>query len=150
MHKTSLNISGRISNELGQASLRFGISRRKLIISIFMYCHRYFDFEKFQYGLTKYQKKVPEDVWKCFRIDLDDTCCDVYFFYRNRFRISLSRLLAVGFTLFFDQIIRDLKERCENTGDLKNVINSYTELKLILMNFLKDSFKYFQAPYNSA
>ncbi len=97
--------------------------------------------------LTGYQKKVPGNKWKCLRVDLDDTQCDVYLFYRNNFRISLSKLLSVGFVLFFDRIIEELAgDSDEQKEDLVWFLYTYTEIQALLWNVVTDSFKYFDLP----
>lgn len=142
MNPTSLNMSLSIFNEIHQAGIKFNISKKDIIYLIFRYCHNNFNFNNFQYGkLTAYQKKLPDDSWKCFRIDFTETQCDVYFLHRNNYRISLSKLLAVGFYLFFDKILSELSQN-EKTTKIE-FSNSYTDLKRKLLPFVKNSFKYF-------
>ncbi|MBN1499769.1 MAG: hypothetical protein JW982_06435 [Spirochaetes bacterium] len=147
MHRTSLNVSISIHDKIKETSEKYCISRRKLILMIFTYCHDNLDFDKFIFGLTKYQKIAPGEKWKCLRVDFDDTQCDIYFFYRNRFRISLSKLLAVGFVLFFDRILEKLNQSIKlKKEDFSVLLNSYTEIKALLTNFVKDAFKFFKKP----
>ncbi|MBN1498759.1 MAG: hypothetical protein JW982_01265 [Spirochaetes bacterium] len=144
MHHTSINISLLIMTKLKETSEKYCISRRKLVSMILYSCHENFNFDVFSSGLTNYQKIAPGDEWKCMRIDFDDTQCDIYFFYRNRFRISLSKLIAVGFILFFDKILKILNKDNEvNKKDFLNFLNSYTKAKCFLIDFVKDAFKFF-------
>ncbi|MBN1501565.1 MAG: hypothetical protein JW982_15505 [Spirochaetes bacterium] len=145
MNRTSLNISSNILNKLNETSITFKISKKHLILKIFEYCHGNFNYNNFEYGkLTGYQKISTDDSWNCFRIDFDDTQCDVLFFYKNQYRISLSKLLALGFVLFFDKIIEELSRNFKNQIDMVSFLNSYTRIKKILWNSLHDSFKYFR------
>ncbi len=145
MHRTSLNVNGRINVRLDEVSEKFNISKKQLVAKIFMYCHRNLNFNIMVTGeLTGYQKKIPGDKWKCLRVDFSDAECDVYFEYKKMFRISLSKLFAVGFVLFFDLIINELSgnsdaEEKENV----DILNSYTETKQIMIDFVKDLFRFF-------
>ncbi len=144
MKKTSFNVSRNIFIKLDDVSKRFNISKRKLVVKIFFYCHNCMNFDKVAGGLSVYQKKVPGDKWKCLRVDFEDIDCDLYLLYRYRFRISLSKLLAVGFVLFFDQIINELSEKSDlEFQDIDQLLNSYTEIRQILYAYVEDSFKYF-------
>ncbi len=147
MHKTSLNINKKLYLKLAAASKKFNVSKKYLIIRIFHYCHENLNFNKQITGcLTGYQKKMPGDKWKCLRIDFNDTQCDIYLLYRNMFRISLSKLLAVGFFLFFDQIIEELSGKSDTEEAAKEIMISYTELKQKYKYMFKDVFKYFNLP----
>ncbi|MBN1499430.1 MAG: hypothetical protein JW982_04715 [Spirochaetes bacterium] len=145
MNRTSLNVSGYVFDEMKEVCLKFNISRKDIIKRIFTLCHNNFDFVKGEYGkLTAYQKKAPGDSWKCMRVDFDELQCDLYFLYRNRFRISLSKLLAVGFVLFFDQIVNELSEKSDNSDQIKkDILDTYTVIKQLLYFLVKDSFIYF-------
>ncbi len=145
MHKTSLNVSRNLNARLNEVSEKFNISKRMLVRKIFMYCHAHLDFSLLVTGeLIAYQRKVPGDKWKCLRVDFSDTECDVYFEYKKMFRISLSKLLAVGFVLFFDLIIAELSGASEDKiSDAEWILNTYTETKQILYAFVEDTFKYF-------
>lgn len=146
MHPTSLNVSVKIFNQISNTSKKTGISKRKIISKIFLYCHNNINFNFQEIGkLTGYQKKSDDDSWKCMRIDFTDTQCDVYLFYRNHFRISLSKLFAVGFFLFFDEVIKELSEEIKMDCEvLKSCLHSYTEIKSILYNSIKNVLKYFE------
>ncbi len=145
MNKTSLNVSLKMSEKLTDISKKFNISKKQLVAMIFQYCHDNLNFNIQVTGcLTSYQKKAPGDKWKCLRVDFSETECDVYFLYRNLFRISLSKLLAVGFVLFFDMIVAELNgDSDDEKNAVEEIINSYTEIKQLLYNFTCDSFKYF-------
>ncbi len=148
MHKTSLNISSKMNTRLNEASEQFKISKRMLVAKIFKLCHRNLDFNILVTGeLTGYQKKSPGDKWKCLRVDFSDTECDVYVEYRKMFRISLSKLLAVGFFLFFDQIINELNNNSMNEKvEVAEILNTYTDIKRLLYNSIKDALKFFILP----
>ncbi|MBN1500016.1 MAG: hypothetical protein JW982_07670 [Spirochaetes bacterium] len=145
MYHTSINISRSIAEKLKETAEKYNISRRKLITMIFLYCHDNLDFDQFVSGLTKYQRLAPGDGWKCLRVDFDDSQCDIYFLYRNKFRISLSKLLAVGFVLFFDRVLKDLNFNNEiKKEDFLNLLISYTVIKFLLISFVKDALKFFK------
>ncbi|MBN1499150.1 MAG: hypothetical protein JW982_03265 [Spirochaetes bacterium] len=144
MHRTSLNVSNFMITQLNFISKKYKIDKKTLIARIFSYCHNNLNFEQYVGGLTRYQKLAAGDTWKCLRMDFSDMQCDIYFFYRNKFRISLSRLLAAGFFLFFDQIIDDLNKEVKiEIETLTFILNSYTDLKSILKHYLSETFKHF-------
>ncbi len=145
MHQTSLNVSQKLDGRLTEISAKFKISKRQLVGKIFMYCHHHLNFNILITGrLTGYQKKTKGDKWKCLRVDFSDAECDVYFEYRKMFRISLSKLLAVGFFLFFDLIVAELSGESKDTNEpIDDFLNSYTEIKQLLYDSIKDILAYF-------
>ncbi len=148
MHKTSLNVSMKMNGQLDKISDEFRISKKRLVARIFRYCHENLDFSILVTGkLSGYQKKCPGDKWKCLRVDFSDTECDVYFEYRKIFRISLSKLLAIGFFLFFDQIVAELSgDSDEKKETIKQILYNYTEIKRLLYKSIQDSLKFFNLP----
>lgn len=149
MNATSMNVSQKIYLQLSDASRTYKISKRELVSKIFLCCHENLNFDLFELGvLTKYQVLADGDSWKCLRIDFNETQADVFLFYRNRFRISLSKLFSVAFVLFFDKIIKELSSDLEVGMEIVECfLNSYTEIKMYLYNYIEDALKYFNIYY---
>ncbi len=139
-HSTSLNSSKMIKSDIERISSELGITRSKLIKEILWYCLDNLDFAFFLSGLARYQKKYEESNWKCIRLDLNELECDLFLLCRFKFRISVSKLLAVGFVLFIEDVINKLSGNEEKKA---NVSSSYTETVAFFKEKVKDEFYYF-------
>ncbi len=141
MNATSVNMDAGMHYELKKICNEYGISMKQLITLILKYIRKNLNKFSHAYNLTRYQKRIKGRKWKCVRINFSENECKNNFFSRFKYRISLSKLLAVGFVLFIDEIIENLKNnKKENTENC----NFYTSIPRYFIESVSDEFKYFK------
>lgn len=122
MYSTSINISSDLAIQLKNISNDLNISTKKLIIHILQYAISNLKCDCYFSGLTRYQKLENDNEFENFHIRLNENEVKLFFYCRYFFRISLSKLIAVAFYYYFN----DLKvENGLVIVKIKNV-NSYS------------------------
>lgn len=137
MHSTTININSEIFNEIEKISSLLNVSKSDVIKKVLWYCKKKSNFKKFFMSLTKYQVPDPKSDWQKFHINYSDLECTVFFYLRFQFRISLSKLLAVGLTLFHKEMIKDEKKADSYTYP-SHIYNRLTLVDLEIFNLDKE------------
>ncbi|MBN1501508.1 MAG: hypothetical protein JW982_15215 [Spirochaetes bacterium] len=134
MFSTSMNIDGTILNSINDISKNYGISKSGLIKELLeRVCMNYTECIAAS-GLTSYQRLGKDRNWKCFRIDLTEKDCLRFFKIRFKYRVSVSKLLLIGFVLFLDEVLEKLKKNCVIKSKISN---SYTSIRKYFRIFIQ-------------
>ncbi len=136
MAKTTINMKKDLFVSLGEISEQLKVTKSALVRRILMYTHENLDFNKYYGDLTRYQryqKRIPGNEWKCFHVNYSELESDVFLLCRFHFRISLSKLLFIGFCLFIEEVIdsfNDEKEevKIKSKYSYTSFFNKYTEI----------------------
>ncbi len=126
MLSTSINVKKDFMSELREISEKYHISISELIKRILHHVYRHLNKKIIINELTHYQKKDRKKRWKCFRIDFSENECTLNFKVRCKYRISLSKLLFVGFILFIEDVIAEIASSNNESDD--KILNSYTAI----------------------
>lgn len=132
MYKTSVNLCNEIFLMMNVVKNKYGISKSDLIRKILFLCNKNLNSNKQISGLSRYQP-ASESGWKCFQIAFSKDECDDVFLSKFKYRISLSKLIFIGFYLFIDDILDDLEKEKENVFE---VINSYVSKNTLIQKYL--------------
>ncbi len=114
MFSTTLNINRELFDLLDKISRELNISRAALIRELLKYTCKEMQYYKRMVGLTRYQKKAGKRGWKCFHIEFSEAECRLFFSCRFMYRISVSKLLLIGFVLFINDVTEALKAEKKN------------------------------------
>ena len=136
MNETSLSIFSSIKSEIRQLSLASGKSCNficKHLISQVINCHNY---ASIQTGLIDYQKKFDTD-FKVLRYRLTDQEHISFHLARIRLKTSISKLLLIGFLLFFKKLVKKLTQKNKHKKFNNNYTIIYQKAFYQLNDFLK-------------
>lgn len=87
-------------------------------------------------SLTEYQQSYKDEDLIILRYRLSKIEHDDFTFARHKFKISISKMLLIGFLLFFDKLV---EKYCENKKKVKIIINNYTAIFAIYYFLIKES-----------
>ncbi|MBN1499719.1 MAG: hypothetical protein JW982_06180 [Spirochaetes bacterium] len=136
MYHTSLNINRAIYKIIAESAEKYNVSICYIIRKLISKMLVNFDFALKQKTLTEYQCKYPECIYKRFHITFSENEIEANFKARLDYKISVSKILILGFILFFHEIIKELD------GNEKIVIeylNNYSKILKELYKNLKKS-----------
>ncbi|MBN1501272.1 MAG: hypothetical protein JW982_14025 [Spirochaetes bacterium] len=140
MYSTTLNIRQDVYKQLKQLSLEYEISVTYLIQKILKQTGKNLKVEFKRTESTHYQDKQPEKAnWKCFHIVFPEDEFNQNLQFRYNYRISLSKLLFIGFVLFLDKVLLKL----ENKGKMHNFQYNYTSNIVIYWHLIKKELEIF-------
>ncbi len=148
MYSTSININFLIFRKIELISKDLNISKATLIREIIKYTCLNYHARKNMNGLTRYQKSRKNTKWKCFRLKFSEDECRLFFKCRFLYRVSVSKMLFVGFILFLDEVVEKIKKGEISEKNIKKV-NCYTSLRKELLIFIKDEMILFKKYKNN-
>ncbi len=140
LFSTSMNIDSTLMEQLDEICKQYGISRSDLIKLILKCVCKKYQVLKSATGLTRYQKQQKGHKWKCVRIDFSEEECALFFQTRFKYRVSVSKLLFIGFVLFLDEILEELNG---NDKEKSPISNSYTLERLDLLPYMYEEVIFF-------
>ncbi|MBN1500010.1 MAG: hypothetical protein JW982_07640 [Spirochaetes bacterium] len=140
MYSTTLNIRLDVYKQLKQLSLEYEISVTYLIQKILKQTGKNLKINFMRNDSTHYQDKQPEKSnWKCFHIVFPNDEFNQNLQFRYKYRISLSKLLFIGFVLFIGKVLAQL----ENKGENNKFQYNYTSNIIIYWHLIKKELEIF-------
>ncbi len=136
MSSTTINMNSDVSEKLNKISKKINVSKTQLIKDLLYFVFRNLDFEKYFANTSRYQKKIPGAEWEQFHINYSELDCDVFLICRFQFRISVSKLVFIGFCLFLQDVIDFYDKGKEKIS--KDMIDSYSSFTQYLNQFIED------------
>ena len=133
MYSTTLCVKYDVVQKIHKISSKYNIPISLIIRELIGYTCKYIRKYDSISGLTAYQNNEFPKNWKRIHVSFMDYECDIFFKSRARYKVSVSKLLFIGFCFFLDVIIKKL------TGqDHKSVNNIYMDCYTITsLNYMK-------------
>ncbi len=142
MYFTTLNIDPVLYEQLDKICENHGITHACLIKEILKCVCMNYDLSKYSFGLTRYQKRRKGCKWKCFRIDFSEEECRLFYGNRFKFRVSVSKMLYVGFVLFLKEALENIFKEDEDHAE--KIFNSYTSLIKKMLPYIAEETIFFK------
>ena len=124
MKSTTMNLDKAVCQEINKAAEFYDVTRIYLVKKIIKKIDIFYNKIHIWGKLKMYQDHSPDKGWKCFHYQLSNEECDLFANVSHRLKISISKLILIGFVLFFKQILRKLEKR----NNSEKIIYSYTLL----------------------
>lgn len=121
LHST-INIDFNILSEISSISDKHRVKTSHLVKTLISQTIHFLKSDGIS-GLCEYQAHLPDNGWKCFHYCLNELEADLYANARAKHKLSISKMVLIGFLFFLDEALKILKGDCGNTD---MVIYSYT------------------------
>ena len=108
--RSSLNVDISVFYSMNEISDHLNITMSDLAKEILFYTINTFNSEKTVGLLTEYQNHNP-DQWKCLDYNMNQYEADTFASARLKFRMSVSKILFIGFMLFGNIVVSLIKKR---------------------------------------
>lgn len=138
MKNTTLYVDNDVLEEIRMVSKELNVSSALLIKKILLLMNDKYINCKLNGKLTKYQRHNPYNGFEKFRIDFHEFEIDVFSKLSYCTKVSLSHLLFLGFLLFFNKIVKELK------GNVVKNPNSYTDILVFYKKYLLYMLEYIE------
>jgi hypothetical protein len=114
MAMTTLNLHKKIMKEVNETAIRFGKSRRDIIVLLLMGIMR--NHEKVLGGFTsvKYQPDDDSKNWHCFHINFKPDEYEYFNDLRKVCKCSVSLLVALAADLYIDEMVKRPKKNIDS------------------------------------
>jgi hypothetical protein len=134
MKKTSAYVDSCIYFEIQSISTKFGISNSKIAKDLILIAINSFNSGKVFGSLTEYQNHKPVS-WERLYYQLNIDEAEFFSISRQKFKISISKLLFIGFSLFWKQLVYKYKNRISKVK-IKIKMNSYDRFTLLYSDYI--------------
>ncbi len=119
---TTINIRKQVLKRIDAACVEYSVSRSRFVSLLLLRFMKEKATDKNRFSRVKYQKRDTKASWKrphvMLESDLYEKCLDM----RKLFKMSVSFIVAVAFTCYFDSVVYELKNDGDTDKNTRNYI----------------------------
>lgn len=125
--RTTLNADFAIIDKIIKCSKSYSISEEEIVKKcILKVCNYLINYKRS--CLREYQRHKPISGWVCYHYDLNEEENELFSKVSQQYKISISKMLFIGFILFFEGILSEFVEEkiiLKIKKELKKIFNGY-------------------------